>query len=373
MQKRPFTPMAWTKVGLGVLPGVLIVGTRGGLFRHALGLENWLALMRWVNPSQIDGVATCIALGIVAAGLAIERRLAAWSFPALGMLFFWGPPRLFSAFARLGDPHRSSWQTVSLLMSAGYLAIAAIGTFAAYRAYRHHRFRVPRLGWALLGLMIVVGVTDSVVQAMMIDLSPDKWASLVSSLRLQLWWTGVVLLPAAMGLLLAQRGGLLAGLFVVGSQFVLVEEILDPTYSVSFQAYWHPSAALHRAEVALSCLPALCFLVLTPIWVYRSRSTHGRALGLVLPPLVALIGADLIAGSALHGAAAAYSIGGWVTRGLDAVQWSIGLALAAVVYHRIGPGRPTERNGARGERAESGDHERSGVMPLVRVQRRQPG
>ena len=34
MQKRLFSPIPWTKVGLAILPGLFTVGVRSGLFRQ---------------------------------------------------------------------------------------------------------------------------------------------------------------------------------------------------------------------------------------------------------------------------------------------------------------------------------------------------
>ena len=76
MGNRSVAPLSWGKVALAVLPGLFIVGTRSGLFRQVFGLENSLAL------SQDALIPTCITLGIVIAGLILERRLAVWSFPA---------------------------------------------------------------------------------------------------------------------------------------------------------------------------------------------------------------------------------------------------------------------------------------------------
>ncbi|MBE9506693.1 MAG: hypothetical protein IMY86_01470, partial [Chloroflexi bacterium] len=85
MQNRSFVPMSWMKVGSAILPGLFIVGSRSGLFRRVVGLENWLAL------GQHDLIPGYIALGIVVAGLIVERRIAVWSLPALGMFLFGAP------------------------------------------------------------------------------------------------------------------------------------------------------------------------------------------------------------------------------------------------------------------------------------------
>ena len=221
--------------------------------------------------------------------------------------------------------------------------LAAIAALAVYRVFKQHGLPTPRSGWVLLGLMALVGMAGAIVGAIT-DRSPDKWMALAANLPLQLWWMGSILLPVAIGLPLARRDGLLAGLVLVAFQSVLVDEIFDPTYSVGFWAYWEPSAILDQAKIVLSYLPALLFLVVTPIWMLRSRSTRGRVLGLLLPPFIALVSTDVIESVALRGTLGGYSIGSWLTRGVSTAQLSLLLALAAVMYHWIERWRPTEGN-----------------------------
>ena len=327
MQNRSFVPTSWIKVGLAILPGLFIVGTRSGLFRKVFGLENWLAL------GQNDLIPVYIALGIVVAGLIVERRLAAWSFPALGLLLFNAPWWLFTLLDRFGDPRSPFWQVAPPhLMLA---ALAAIAALAAYRVFKQHSLHIPRSGWVLLGLMILTSVAYAIVEAVTARGS-NEWTDLLAFMPLQLWWMGLILLlPIAIGLPLAQRDGLLAGLVLVAFQFVLVDDIFDPTYSVGFWAYCEPSVILDQAKIVLSYLPALFFLVVTPVWVYRSRSTRGRVLGLLLLPFIALVSTDVIASIALRGTPAEYSINLWLTHSVSTAQFLIALALAAVMYHWI--------------------------------------
>lgn len=338
MENRKCTPVSWVKVGLAILPGLFIVGTRSGLFRRVFGLENWL------TRGQHDLIPVYITLGIVVAGLIVERRPAVWSFPTLGLLLFSAPGWLFTLFARFGDPRSPFWQVAPpYLMLA---ALAAIAALAVYRVFKQHSLHIPRSGWVLLGLMILTSVAYAIVEAVTARGS-NEWTDMLSLIPLQLWWMGLILLPVAIGLPLARRDGLLAGLVLVASQFVLVDEIFDPTYSVGFWAHWEPSAILDQAKIVLSYLPALLFLVITPIWMLRSRSTSGRVLGLILPPFIALIGTDVIESVALRGTLAEYSINLWLTHSVSTAQFLMALALAAVMYHwieRQGPAADTQES-----------------------------
>jgi hypothetical protein len=121
MQNRSFVPTSWIKVGLAILPGLFIVGTRSGLFRRVFGLESWLAL------GQHDLIPVYITLGIVVAGLIVERRPAVWSFPALGLLLFSASGWLFTLFARFGDSRSPFWQVAPPYLMLATLAAMYTG------------------------------------------------------------------------------------------------------------------------------------------------------------------------------------------------------------------------------------------------------
>lgn len=323
MQKRLFSPIPWTKVGLAILPGLFTVGVRSGLFRQVFGWRIQRAL------EQNDLIPVYIVLGIVIAGFILERRLAVWSFPALGLLLFealgWPWEWIFTTFvAPFADPRNRFWQIAPPILKLAILA--AIAALAVYWVYKQHGLHIPRLGQVLLGLMILVTVSHAIIGAIT-DRSPNKWTALLALLPLQLWWMGLILSPIAIGLPLARRNGLLAGLIVVAAEFVLVDGILDPDYAILI---WTSN---QKAEIVLSCLPALFFLVASPIWVLRSRSTNGRVSGLLLPAFIALVSADVIRSIVLRGTPAGYSMDMWLTRGVATAQILITSALVAVMYH----------------------------------------
>jgi len=311
---------------------LLTVGVRSGLFRQVFSWRIQRAL------EQNDLIPVYIVLGIAIAGFILERRPAMWSFPALGILLFEARGWIFTPFADQASPF---WQVAGPLLPLAVLA--AIAAVAVYRVYKQHGIHIPQLGWVLLCLMILVSVAFVIVGAIT-DRNPNKWTSLLAHLPLVLWWMGFILLPAAIGLPLARRDGILAGLILVAFEFVLVDEILDPTYHIRFWAYCTPNAKLEQAKIVLSYLPTIFFLIVTPIWVLRSPSTRGRGLGLILPPFIALVSTDVISSIALRGTSAEYSIDTWLIHGVSTAQLLIPLALAAVMYHWLERQGPTAVN-----------------------------
>jgi hypothetical protein len=172
------------------------------------------------------------------------------------------------------------------------------------------------------------------------DRGPNKWMALWAMLPLELLLMGVILLPVAIGLLLARRAGLLAGLIVAAAEFVLVEEILDPGYALGM---WTSDSTI---VTLVSVIPAVFFLVVSPIWVLRSRSTRGRVAGLLVPVFVALLSVEVISGSVRP-----YALDDWywLIRAIACIQLLVALALAAVMYHWIGSqGRLTSIRHQRG-------------------------
>lgn len=307
MQDGSFIHISWEKVGLAILPGLFAIGTNSGLFRLVLSESISRAF------SQNGLIAVCILLSSV--GFIRERQLAVWSFPALGLLLFeawrWIPP----PFVDQASPF---WQVAPpILVLAGLAAIAAL---AVYRVYKQHGIHIPRLGWVLLCLIILVTVAE-VIASTIADRSPNKWTALLAVLPPLLWWMGMTLLPIAIGLPLARRDGLPAGLFVVAAEFVLVDGVFDPAYALGI---WTPNQAI---VIVVSVIPAVFFLVVSPIWVLRSRSTRGRVWGLLLPAFIALVSAEVISGTVRP----YYSIDMWLTRGIGAAQFLIAIALAAVI------------------------------------------
>jgi hypothetical protein len=264
--------VSWGKVGLAVLPGLLAIGTI-----WIAGENGWLAAI---------GLGMCVLLGIV--GLLLEHRFAVWSFTALGILF-----GLFSVLGLLIGP---LW------------LLAAIVVLVVYRRRGIH---IPSLVWVLLGLMIAVGTVEAAVLTATVGVF--FWSYLLTSLAL----AGGILLPVAVGLLLARRSGVLAGLFVLAVGFILVDWWLEPTYGL-WNTHW---------AIVLPAIQSILLLIISPLWVLRSRSMRGRIWGLLLPAFTALTSIVTIVCTVRE-----YPIETWCVNGGAAAQLFMGMVLAVVLY-----------------------------------------
>jgi hypothetical protein len=310
----------WVQVGLAILPGLTALGISIGVPWSLFGTSFARTL------AQGGLITVCTVL--IVAGLVRERQIAVWSFPAWGIILFplSGILLFISWWVHLPfiDEASPVWHTGPLIVLVGLLA--GIGSFAVVRVYRQHWIPVPRPVWVLVASVILVtlggGITSTIA-----DQSADKWLALSVMVPSTLLRMGVILLPVAIGLLLARRHGLLAGLIVVAAEFVLVDEIFDPAYALGI---WTSSSTI---VTLVSVIPAVFFLVVSPMWVLLSRSTGGRVAGLLVPPFVALVSGEIIGGSVRP-----YYMDDWLwlVRAIGSMQFLMALALAVVIYHWLG-------------------------------------
>jgi hypothetical protein len=283
MQNHPLTPVSWPKVGLAILPGLLVIGTRSGFLADVLDARVGQVL----EPGGL--LALCALL--VAIGLLRERKLAVWSFPALGILFF------------------GVW----------WLALP-VTTFCVYQAHKRKFPRSPRLNKMIVSLLGLVFAVDFFLLVLN-DYNSDRFFAVSAGLAAFSLWISLLLLPVAAGLPLAQREGLLAGLFVVAAQFMPFTDIFDPSYALGI---WTSNQAL---ITAVEVIPALGFLVAVPIWVLRCRSTRGQVWGLLLPVFVTLVSSE-----AIYGAPRPHYAEIWTVRAIGVLQFVTASALAVVLY-----------------------------------------
>ena len=301
--------VSWAKVGLAVLPGLFAIST--------------LSLPWRTGRLDAIGLGICVLLSV--AGFIRERQLPVWAFAALGALF----GSINSDF-------------VPVMLVGPLWLLAAI---VALVVCRRRGIHIPAFVWVFLSLMIAVGVVETVVRTAN---GGFWWGTLIFSHAP----TGAVLLPVAVGLLLARRSGVLAGLFVLATGFGLVDGAIDPFYGVG-KSPW---------GIVMNVILAGSLLVLSPVWVLRSRSRRGQVWGLLLPAFIgltsvvainAIVRADptilerIVNFRAMFpGDRFVYGISGGlsgkdnlvyllISYGLTAAQLFMGMVLAVALYHWV--------------------------------------
>lgn len=312
-QRRSSSPKPWCQVGLAVLPGLFLVGLRGGLFRALWGAGVAHTLTHL-------GVAL-LSLVLVFASLAYSRRLPAWTFPALGTLVYALPS---AAVELLIPPGRSTPAPFLNLLAAVFpFLLTAIALL--FVVHGRQTLGVPRTTWRFVGCVALLLVVSEILVALLPDRSAHPLQAALSTGPVALWWTASLLLPVVLGLLPARRTGLLAGLVVLAGEFWLVDELFDPSYALGM---W---TASQLTVTSVNLLPALFFLVLAPLWMLRARSTRMRLAGLLVPAFL-----GLVVGEALSGSVRPYYADIWLTRAVGVVHFLAALVLAALIYHQAG-------------------------------------
>jgi hypothetical protein len=274
---RPVVPVPWLQIGLAVVPGLvalLLHSPDTGIDRQSMILTSAL---------------------VVSVGLLWKREFPPWALPAAGVLLSTLPGfilRLF--FPTTGGPPPSIFDTlVNLLPIAAWGVIVLV----AWRWWRE--VSLPKVSWLLLGTLVTVG---TILNGPLLFL-------------LVLGWMG---LPVAAGLIFARRHQLLAGLLPVAGLYWIVDGIYDPSYFVPI-----PYSTL--IEVAL----VFAFLVATPLWVLRARSTRAQLFGLLVPPTLALLACEILRSSVYP---PGYSLNMWLIRGLGMAEILFSLVFALVLY-----------------------------------------
>jgi hypothetical protein len=308
-------PWPWWTVLLATLPGITVLCSKLGThYRHlCLDLKLNLDVCTHLQPvtarfgflfhhadSSQWFYAAFLGLLLVIGGFVIERRLAVWSFPALGVLL---PTLPRVALATSFDP-RSGPPSPGHTLVVSWLWPALMWGIVTIVAFRRSDLQLPGLAWGLLGLLVLANPF-----------------TLLSS-------GAILLLSILVSLLLARRDGLLAGLLVVAGEFWIVDSIFDPSYGMLIWSYNYPG------ELIVSVLPTVFFLIIPPIWILRAHSTWGRTEGLLYPPLIGLVGAEIIHSIVVRGTPGAYSPGMWFVRGTGMLQYV--MALVIIIYAQVG-------------------------------------
>ncbi len=247
------TPLPWQQVGLAILPGLFTLSITSGVLKWIAGNN-----LIWRAVGVYGLAIACVALTL--AGIH-WREFAVWSLPALGVVIY--STVTLSAFPLLLQPGIHS---LALSAAIGALAVATL---------IYQRRHIPMVGWLFLGVAIMAGAGGAVSSII-------RFSDLIATEPFwHLWYLmplAIFLPSTAIGLRLARQHGLLAGMIVTAAEFALYLAVVGP--GLIFMSAWT------RATTSVF---AACFLVWTPVWVLRSRSTFGRARGLLVPPMIALV------------------------------------------------------------------------------------
>jgi hypothetical protein len=312
--RRSFLPKPWHQVGMAVLPGLFLVGLRGGLFQALWGAGVAHTLTHL-------GVAL-LSLLLVIGGVAHGRRFPAWTFPALGTLVYALPS---AAAELLTPPGRSTPAPFLNLLTAIFpFLLAAIALLFVVHGWQ--TLGVLRPMWRFAGCVALLLVVSEMLVALLLDRGGHPLRAVLSVGPVALWWTASLLLPVVLGLLPARRTGLVAGLVVLAGEFWLVDELFDPSYALGM---W---TASQLTVTFVNLLPALFFLVLAPLLMLRARSTRMRLAGLLVPAFL-----GLVIGEAVSGSVRPYYADIWLTRAVGVVHFLAALVLAALIYHQVSP------------------------------------
>lgn len=343
MEGRPFFPTPWVKVVLAILPGLFALARSGALLALPRGVHT-------VDMLALGGLAA-VCTALVIAGFVRARQLPPWSYPAFGILLallsaWWWVP-LANVLIPVLEAPSGLWHNLPPVFEFAFLA--AIAAPITYRVHRRRGIHVSKFGWALLGLIILLVVAEVII-ASVAGAAPYQRTTPLGQPWYALWRMGVVLSLVAIGLPLGWRSGTLAGLMVVAYQYVMVDDLVACLVAQGRPVYGICVCMAGQAPVILlGGVTVLLLLILAPVWVLRSRSSRQRVWGLIVPPIMAVVAGAAIGLIACRGTPSEYWIGWWFTQLMAGAWCTMGVALAAVVYHSI------ERQGV-----ESGTQEATG-------------
>lgn len=250
---RAVTPVAWGKVALVVVPGLLL-----GISRVIVDPLTVLAALGFQ-------VVAMPAVGV----LVVQRRIPIWGLLALGLLTGWAvqwmnmllPEQLTRGLFRINLAATRELGTrlifspdIQQLIIAVPVWLLSMGLLWKYRPlWRRATWAILLLGLAILGA------------AILIDLNV-------------LLFAGLVLLTVALGLPLSRQHGSLTSLFILGvfSSLVLFDSDYYSGVIIKTQAFY-----------PLYVIPLIWMLVsLAPLFLMRAQTLRGQAIGLLAPALV---------------------------------------------------------------------------------------
>lgn len=304
------TALPWFKIALALLPGLWHIALQRFGFSYTLA----------------DGGMVLLIAGSVAVSLLLEHRLAAWCLPALG-IFAWRCGFWLLELVALLPMSSAFLQTLPTFLAWALLVLLC--GYGAYRAVRATRFRPSPVAWGIFVLFLIATLGLSFY--LLAQNSPTD--PLIVTLPGVFLKTLLLLAPVAGGLWIARCEGLRAALFVVGYTFVWSLSAIDPAYNV---VLWAPPR-YDWLKPLIVWLPTVCFMLITPLWMLLARKHWLQAAGLLLPPVLALLGGQAIAADTLRSTTLAFTPQIWFNVLTLGAQYLLPLALAAALYGDIEP------------------------------------
>jgi hypothetical protein len=271
-----------------------------------------------------------LALVLVSVGLVTERRLAAWSYPAVGYLIagLWGA--LFAG--PLAALDGVFWQILAPMLLP--VTVLVIGAIAAIReARRHESFNLSFRAWGWMGLCFLTHIISTNLP-IAID-ENGGWGHVVEallSLPIALWMGCMVIAPVFIGLFGARQDGLKATLIPLAVHYSIFVHLVDPTYSLTYYQYWQPTPTLTIIETLVTYLPPLTTFLVTPLWLQAATSQRSRIVALLTPTMVLLLLTPILGALGLAHTFAAYTPTDWLRHGLEFVQFTSAQVFAVALY-----------------------------------------
>ncbi|MBN1430886.1 MAG: hypothetical protein JXB07_21125 [Anaerolineae bacterium] len=212
------------------------------------------------------------------------RRVPIWGMPLLGMVItplVWClaalPNGIISGFFSLRSSLTGTEQVLlySSLVVFNILQVSMIIGLFVYYARRHV---ISRPAWLMFGAYVVGMAAISTIRSNQANMS-ISFLFVASSSFLFLF---ELLLPVAIGLLLARRQGLDALLFAI-SGMTFFQVSFDVDYHFAFISGNIPAVTVYNIVWRL-----LVFVV-APMWMVRARTDRSRLLGIAGPLMAALV------------------------------------------------------------------------------------
>jgi hypothetical protein len=341
-------PVSWSKVLLGILPGLLFVLWIFGFGSDYLGGVEHSYERGYYCVIIVSSI--CVIIGVV-----WERQIAAWSLPTIGalvmlimveesMLRFLFPILLLIVLIGLTVFNRAKTWPIRVILAAW--GLPAIGVFLmlatpeesmlSFLIFPISLLIVP-IGltllnraktwpiWAILASMILLAIVGTLLRFSVSGELQGVFKGTIPSAEIyrdisdSINWLEFILFPVIIGLPFAPRFRSTALLVTLGTFAAFLTLLIAPD---------DPTTRL--VEIAAFAL-GLLLMVGSPLMVYRTGSLTGRLVSVVIPLLIGMFGVLMLT--------FLYGMVGFSRPllGIGApIQVLLALGLAFILYEQLG-------------------------------------